>query len=391
MAMQLVLTALVATAAALHNPGPDALKKAILEEVNMGDMKYAERSESQGGFKLRVLEDEAAITVKKGEDGLPVCQDTCRGDPSDMSHPFYRYTKDLGPKHLDSFTVANDTHFFNVADARQCLKDKYVLFLGDSTLSENLNDMEFLLAGGPQKVKLESFMWAVATQTKSKLSWDTDKGSMHATYFYRNRQKETTYENGARMKFYFIGATKLTENCGGISSMLDAHVQTQVAAFIKDVGRKPDVIVMTSGAHDNCHAWLSKDQYSSFYESIEEVGKRVIKPWSEQGIKFLWRGSYMFPGEKAVDNPSFGDTRIPKKVEEAAKQTVEKYGGQYLDMSKVLGTTHDDSGCCGKIADTTVAMPHLGSIEMFKNKKASVFVSQLMTYKILDAICPAEV
>merc|ERR1719316_1878381 len=95
-------------------------------------------------------------TVTKNAKGKAVCE-TCRGDPSDMIHPFYRYSMNLQRKRIygeqiKSFEAPADTYFWNAKETAQCFKNKYVLMLGDSTLLENLNDIIMLLAGGPKEV-----------------------------------------------------------------------------------------------------------------------------------------------------------------------------------------------------------------------------------------------
>jgi len=333
------------------------------------------------------------VTVKPDENGVPACLNTCKGDPSDLAHAFYRFSKDMkSPKTVDSFTVAKDTHFFNVEDTRTCLKDKYVLFLGDSTLGENLNDIEYLLAGGPQNVKLNNFMWSVTTQTASTLSWDTNKGKITDKFEYRNRKHGIKFDRqNTELKFHFTGAKKLHQNCDGISAWLDHGLQKTIEEYTQKEGRKPAAIVVNSGPHDACRNWFKKDNYTSFYENLDEVGQKVIKPWVDQGIKVIFRGSYIFAGENAVENPAFGDNRIPKKLDDAAREMTEKYGGTFVDAAAVLASTHDSSGCCSTIRASTVAMPHLGSVQYFKNNKASVFLSQLVSFKILDNICPGEI
>jgi hypothetical protein len=394
MAMRVAVLALaIAAVRGLHANPEDAVQKAIDQEMDM--FSKDTRSYNTEGRVLthNFLLKSSGLTVKQGEDGAPVCASDCKGDPSDLVHPFYRYNKDSkNPTTVDSFTVAKDTHFFNAADTAACVKDKYVLFLGDSTLGENVNDIEYLLAGGPHKVKAESFMWAVTTQTKAKLSWDTEKGTMTDTFDVRNRKHGIKFKTqNTDMKFYFTGATELSHNCDGISAMLDKQLRKRISEFTESTGRKPDAIVMNSGPHDACRAWIKKDNYTAFFENVDQVGREVIKPWVDQGIKVIFRGSYRFSGETAVRNPKFGDNRIPKEIDDAAQAMVEKYGATFVDSAAILANTHDSSGCCSTIRASTVAMPHLGSVALFKNQKASIFLSQLVTYKILDAICPGEI
>jgi len=389
MAMKFVLIA-VAVASAMGED-IDAVQKAFEQEMDMFGKDTSHYSHD-GSYSVNFLLKGKGLTVKKGETGLPVCEGECRGDPSDMVHPFYRYTKETKAVNLDSFTVAKDTHFFNVADTATCLKNKYVLFLGDSTLGENLNDVEYLLAGGPTHIKMDSFMWAVTTQTRSTLSWETEKGKLVDKFDVRNRKHGVKFKSqNTDLKFYFTGATELAHNCDGISAMLDAGLQKRINDYTSAEGRKPDAIIINSGPHDACRAWIKKDNYTTFYDNVDKVGQQVVKKWVDQGIKVIFRGSYRFTGETAVENPKFGDNRIPAAIDDAAKTMIEKYGGTYVDAAGVLASTHDSSGCCSTIRSTTVSMPHLGSVALFKNQKASIFASQLITYKLLDAICPAEV
>jgi hypothetical protein len=316
-----VLAFAFTTVVALHAP-EDAVQKAIDQEMDMFEKDTRQYSHEGQPLTHNFLFKANGLTVKADEDGAPVCASTCRGDPADMVHPFYRYNKDSkAPQKVESFSVAKDTHFFNAADTAACVKDKYILFLGDSTLGENVNDIEYLLAGGPKKIKTESFMWAVTTQTKAKLSWDTDKGTMTDTFDVRNRKHGIKFKTqNTDMKFYFTGATELSHNCDGISAMLDQQLRKRIAEFTQSTGRKPDAIVMNSGPHDACRAWIKKDNYTAFFENVDQVGREVIKPWVDQGIKVIFRGSYRFSGETAVKNPKFGDNRIPKEIDDPRRQ-----------------------------------------------------------------------
>jgi len=406
MAMRFAVLAMVAvtamglTAKHVASPEVEAAKKAAQQEIDMfsKDTSHYSHGDFHSHKRMFTLKEHETRVVKN-EKGEPQCMTTCNGDPSDMVHPFYRYSTAMKynktqreSRLIDSFTVAKDTHFFNAVDTKICLKDKYVMFLGDSTLGENLNDIEFLLAGGPKHVNPEKFMATVTTQTKSTLSWETDKGQMTDRYETHNRKHSIKLKTqNINLKFYFTGATELDHNCDGISALLDPALQKRIDQYTETEGRQPDAIVMNSGPHDACRAWIKKDNYTTFFENVDKVGEEVIKKWTDKGIKVIFRGSYRFSGETAVYDPKFGDNRIPADVDIAAKEMIERNGGTYVDAAKVLATTHDSSGCCSTIRASTIAMPHLGSVALFKNKKASIFLSQLVSFKILDGICPKEV
>lgn len=230
----------------------------------------------------------ASITVKSTADGTIECE-KCQGDTSDMVKPFKRLSKKSGSMNVKSFTVPAKTHFWNVKETTQCMKDKYVLLLGDSTIVENLNDMLLLLAGGPKKVDAAKFYQDVThVPHNGELRFDTPAGEMINTYTARNRN-ETVVLKGQNllMRYRFTGAVKLAGNCEGLSVLLDEKVNQEVKSMVENDGRKPDVIIIHSAMHDMCNTQLNKNHLNSFYGSIDKVGKEFIKPWVEQGIKVI--------------------------------------------------------------------------------------------------------
>jgi len=336
------------------------------------------------------LDSSSSVTLKRDEKGAIEC-DTCKGDPSDMVYPFWRHSKKTDGMKVKSFTVPAKTRFWNAKETTQCMKDKYILLLGDSTIVENLNDMVLLLAGGPKKVNPGQFYQDVTHVPHSGvLKYDTLEGEMVNTYTGRNRN-QTVSLNGLNlhMKYRFTGAAKLAGNCGGLEVLLQDTVRQEIDSLVKNGGRKPDAIIIHSAMHDMCNAQLHKNHLKSFYGSIDKVGEEFIKPWVEQGIKVIWRGSYRFPAEsQSIENPALGDYRVPAKLDLLAKETVEKHGGTYVDIADLLGNVHDESGCCSSIGSATTTFPHLGAVSVYHTPKAATFLSQLVSYKLLDAICP---
>merc|ERR1719355_400311 len=104
-----------------------------LELLEMGLEEPAKKDK-----KHALADQEAEVgmttTVTKNGKGKAVCE-TCKGDPSDMIHPFYRYSMNLQRKRvygeqIKNFEVPADTYFWNAKDTAQCFKNKYVLMLG---------------------------------------------------------------------------------------------------------------------------------------------------------------------------------------------------------------------------------------------------------------------
>jgi hypothetical protein len=353
------------------------------------------------GMKLKAEQNwgsdtnsKSTVTLSKTAAGTIKC-DGCSGDTSDLVKPFWRYskkTKKSGGKGVNSFSVPANTRFYNSKDTTQCMKKKYILMLGDSTIVENLNDMILLLAGGPKKVNPDKFYQDVThVPAHGLLQYDTPSGHMVNTYTARNRNQTVELKDeDLLVKYRFTGAAKLAGNCGGLEVLLEDQVKAEIEQLVENGGRKPDAIIIHSAMHDMCHSQVHKDHLSSFYQSIDRVGTELIKPWTQKGINVIWRGSYRFPKEEqTVDNPKLGDYRVPAKLDLMAKQTVEKNGGKFVDIADLLANVHDESGCCQTINSATTTFPHLGAVSVYHTPKASTFLSQLVSYKILDAICHA--
>jgi hypothetical protein len=355
--------------------------------VTGGQFKFLWNQESE------IEESDASVlTVTKGANGAIQCEG-CTGDSSDMVKPFWRFSKKSekkGGTAVKSFTVPAKTHFWNSKETSQCMKDKYILMLGDSTIVENLNDMILLLAGGPKKVNADKFYQDVTHQQHNGiLKYNTAAGEMVSTYMSRNRNQSISLPGqNTLIKYRFTGAAKLAANCEGLEVLLQDKVKQEIDMLVENGGRKPDTIIIHSAAHDMCHTQLKKDHLSSFYGSIDKVGTELVKPWVEQGINVIWRGAYRFPNEEqSVEQPKLGDYRIPAKLDYLAKKTMLKHGAKFVDTASLIANVHDDSGCCSTIGATTATFPHLGAVSVYHNARAATFLSQLATYQMLDAIC----
>jgi len=358
------------------------------------DFNLLQKTNSQANWGFDKSDSTASVTLEKGASGTVKC-DGCSGDTSDMVKPFWRFSKKTmrsGGKGVNSFSVPAKTHFYNAKDTMQCMKKKYILMLGDSTVVENLNDMILLLAGGPTKVSPDKFYQDVThVPAHGVLEYDTPGGHMVNTYTARNRNQTVELKDqNLLVKYRFTGAAKLAGNCGGLEVLLEDQVKAEIEQLVENGGRRPDAIIIHSAMHDMCHSQVKKDHLSSFYGAIDRVGEELVKPWVKKGINVIWRGSYRFPKEeKTVDNPKLGDYRVPEKLDLLAKQTMEKHGGKFVDIADLLANVHDESGCCQTINSATTTFPHLGAVSVYHNKGAATFLSQLVSYKILDAICPA--
>lgn len=324
--------------------------------------------------------------------------DNCNGDPSDMAMPFYRYNGHQHEEVVNEFTVPEKTHFWNAADTASCLKDKYVLMLGDSTLLENTHDLIMLLGGGPKKMPMDKFYKELTKIPKeatldhpAKHDYPTDRGVLKTEWYARNRNATISLmEDNTLIKFRFIGSENLYGNCDGVSTLLKETVKKEINNMVENGGRKPDVIVIHSAAHDMCNSAKHKTSLKKTYKLMERVGSEVIKPWVEDGIQVIWRGSYRFPKERQDLEyaESEQDFRFPKELDDTAKDAVEKNGGTFVDVADILANYHDSSGCCTTIKSATSTMPHVGSVSKYHDYRASTFLSQLSTYPILDGICP---
>jgi len=353
-------------------------------------------------LKSRVAEQEqeaadlaSGVTIGKmnGKAQAPSGQ----GDATDMVHPFYRYSTRMehkglwSGKQLSSFTVAKDTYFWNAKETAQCMKDKYVLFLGDSTLLENLNDLTLLLAGGPSKMPVGQMYLDFAQISAHRYTrYDTPNGVLQRTNAWNRNMTMKMEAINTEVRFRFLGAVNLTDNCKGLKTILTEEVKKEVDLLVENGGRKPDAIVIQSASHDMCNSLYGKNHLESFFGAIDQVGSDYVKKWSQEGIKVIWRGNARFLGEdQTIDNPKVkNDMRYPKKMDDTAQKVITANGGKFIDVSDTLAHYHDETGCCKTIGSATTTFPHLGSVSVRQFSKASAFYSQLVTYKILDNICP---
>jgi len=340
-----------------------------------------------------------SVTVFKGSNGKPQCHPSsqCHGDPSDMVHAFYRYSRLLENKKMydgakiSNFTVPASTKFWNAKDTQSCLKNKYVLMLGDSTLLENLNDIIMQLSGGPSRVSISKLHADFASMPKHSVRrYKTEHGFMKKDNRMNRNQTIWLEDQNTLIRFRFVGAQKLEDNCEGLQAMFKDELHKEIDLLVENEGRKPDAIVMQSASHDMCNNLWAKNHIGSFFNSLPKVGNDFVSPWAKSGINVIWRGNYRFMGEDQnnMDPKVKNDMRYPKKMDDEAKKTMEENGGQFLDVASVLAGYSDETGCCKTISSATTTFPHLGSVSVRQFHKATAFFSQLASYRILDAICP---
>ena len=139
---------------------------------------------------------------------------------------------------------------------RACLKDKNLLFLGDSTMAEAMDDIVILLSGiGRNASVLDPYLFesSQTTHVPHPPYKRIDLPNNITVEYFGGRRNMTITSNvlGLHIRFRFIGHHKLFQNYGGILTFFHPDFAAELACLLGGNGcLRPSVIVLNSGLHD---------------------------------------------------------------------------------------------------------------------------------------------
>ena len=139
---------------------------------------------------------------------------------------------------------------------RACLKDKNLLFLGDSTMAEAMDDIVILLSGiGRNASVLDPYLYesSLTTHAPHPPYKRIDLPNNITVEYFGGRRNMTITSNvlGIHIRFRFTGHHNLFQNYEGILSFFHPDFAAELDCLLGGNGcKRPSIIVLNSGLHD---------------------------------------------------------------------------------------------------------------------------------------------
>jgi hypothetical protein len=173
--------------------------------------------------------------VESPMSAVPVCETSVRTN-EDV------YGLEGGLQICEIFSV------YDTLAARKCLRNKRVLLLGDSTMTETMHDLIIILSGANVS-EAEQYMH-MATRSSSLVMLEDGT----TTRMFPNHRNMTSYvpSSNTTLIHRFTGHHDFTQNYGGIDSFSHSDFQSTLSCLLGElVGcPNPDLVLVNSGLHD---------------------------------------------------------------------------------------------------------------------------------------------
>lgn len=314
--------------------------------------------------------------IELGASGDPVCVagpgHTCHGDPRDLVEPFHRLAGSVA-----SFSVAPETRFWTADATTACLRGKRVLLLGDSTMAETVHDLTLLLAGGPTQVDSQTFYRTSVTQLGvSNVTWAN--GRIQEEFYSQHRNMTVSVpEAGIVIRHLYNGNMPIVKHCMGLRTFFNASYKQELDVLTGMDGSspKPDFVIVNSGLHDECSSDPSIEGYESY---IQRFAAEYARPWIAAGIRVIWKGNVMSPW-----------ATLRAAQDDAAARMASSSGVTFVNQTRAVCSISDASGCCCNTDRLPASYPHYGAISKYHDPNSFTLASQLTTFALLSAMCPA--
>ena len=147
--------------------------------------------------------------------------------------------------------------FWDSNSVRKCFQHKNLLFLGDSTMEETIDDINILLSGiGSQNIStFGSYLFesSLASHIHPPYKQINLPGNITVEYFGgRRNMTVTSHTLGLRIRYRFTGHHHLFRNYEGILTFFHPEFSAELDCLLGRNGCiRPSIIVLNSGLHDS--------------------------------------------------------------------------------------------------------------------------------------------
>ena len=193
---------------------------------------------------------------------------------------------------------------------RKCFRNRRILFLGDSTMAETLDDLALLLSGiGTNRTKMEEYLFQSSLSSHVHPTYkriDLPRNITVEYYGGRRNLTVTSRELNMDLRFRFTGHHRLFHNFEGILSFFHKDFAAELECLL---GRrsgsdctKPTIIVINSGLHD-ARGHNNATTYAFHLEKLFEhlMNTSLPKP------RVIWKANILSPEpQNTLPRPSSG-------------------------------------------------------------------------------------
>ena len=253
--------------------------------------------------------------------------------------------------------------FIGTQRARQCLSGKKLVFLGDSTTTEQVHDIAILLAGiGGSRGLIKQYMQRVYA-TRKTYSFQL----INLTISFYVRQEHRIGQRN-------MGHWDVGSNNGGIKSFSHSSVTEELDWFIgsnhtsSNTGNLTDFLILNSGAHDSRNSTNEFTiELDKLLPSLKERNKKMI---------MIWRGSIISDAMR----PTLG------ALDMLAQDACRKHNVTYVNSTAAFDIVqqHYPNGTLPISSDGI----HFGTLSIRYHPSYKLTVSSLATQILLQHICP---
>ena len=146
--------------------------------------------------------------------------------------------------------------FWDSAETRKCLQRKNILFLGDSTMEETIDDLVMLLSGiGSNDSTLGSYLFESSLASHIHPPYKKVDLPRNITVEYfggRRNMTVTSHTLDLRIRYRFTGHHHLLRNFEGVMTFFHKAFSAELECLLGGSGCiRPSIIVVNSGLHDS--------------------------------------------------------------------------------------------------------------------------------------------
>ena len=285
-----------------------------------------------------------------------------------------------GYNHQIPASLIDSTTVYDTNKTRACLKDKYIVILGDSSMAETTHDIIFLLSrmvvhddifnrylakcvGHLTPPYDNSNVFNIPNDSIFSVELDRRSGHRNLTF--------TLPDYNIHIRYRANGGNKLADNAHGIPGMLIGSALNEYLCLLGDPATacpKPDIVLIKSGHHDTGHISQSIHAMSKLFNILNHTKNR--------GSKIYW----LETTDYSSHNRGLTDLNT------AAKRYCIDYGIHYIptdNIAKIYNNTLYNETLTKDVFKSSTA--HIGAIR-YKGKESLVLTSY-MTQNLLQHIC----
>ena len=285
-----------------------------------------------------------------------------------------------GYNHQMPVSLINSTTLYDTNKTRACLKDKYIVILGDSSMAETTHDIIFLLSrmlvhddifhrylakcvGHLTPPYDNSNVFNIPNDSIFSVELDRRSGHRNLTF--------TLPDYNIHIRYRANGGNKLADNAHGIPGMLIGSALNEYLCLLGDPATacpKPDIVLIKSGHHDTGHIPQSIHAMSKLFNILNHTKTRYSK------IYWLETTDYSSHNRGLTD------------LNTAAKRYCMDYDIHYIptdNIAKIYNNTLYNETLTKDVFKSSTA--HIGAIR-YKGKESLVLTSY-MTQNLLQHIC----